>query len=461
MFVWQTWIAYRHVSSPGRGSALRPVVLMLLAMASAPARASEPGDASASPPPAQSPPVTWDARARELMNAGKLDAADALLDTRLKAEPKDVQAMFLKGMIALARNNYPAAILHFRQALEREPNATRIRLELARTLFLAKKDEDADYQFKLAIAQHPPEAVVQNIARFREAIRARRAWRFNVNFGIAADSNINSATDKERVDIFGLPFQLDPSARARSGTGIIASGDASVRLLRNRKVPIYLGTYGRMVRYPDHSFDDIYVGGEAGPEFRLWGGRLRIAVSGFQRWYGGDPLVTSVGSRLNYDKVIGGRWSLEAFLTARHNTYARRSDIDGWDIEASVSTNRALSASTLGFTYGSIQRTFTHDPGQSSWSARLGGGVLKEVGWGLRPQIAFEVGRQVNDAPLAFFSQARRDWRLQATASIYKRDWNVVGFAPSLRVTYTRNFSTISLYDQKRLRVDFGIAKAF
>ena len=401
------------------------------------------------------------AAAKALMATGQFEAAHEILARRLSANPGDVDALFLLGMIALAKKDYPEAIRHFRQALEREPNATRIRLELARTLFLAGKDEDAEYHFKLAIAQKPPEAVIANIIRYREAIRARRAWRFNVNFGVAPDSNINSATDKEHVDIFGLPFQLDASARARSGTGIIAGGDASIRLLRENKVPIYLGAYGRMVRYPDHSFDDIYVGGEAGPEFRLSGGRLRVAATGFRRWYGGDPLVTSLGARLNYDKVIGGKWGLEASIAARHNAYARRSDVDGWDVEASVSANRALSASALGFTYASIQRTIAHDPGQSSWSARLGGGVLKEVGWGLRPQIAVEVGRQLGDAPLALFNQTRRDWRLQASASIYKRDWNVMGFAPSLRVTYTRNFSTVSLYDQKRLRAEFGIAKAF
>jgi outer membrane protein len=52
-----------------------------------------------------------------------------------------------------------------------------VRLELARTLVLVKKDEDAHYHFRLAIAQHPPKIVIQNIPRFREAIRAARAWR--------------------------------------------------------------------------------------------------------------------------------------------------------------------------------------------------------------------------------------------------------------------------------------------
>lgn len=193
--------------------------------------------------------------------------------------------------------------------------------------------------------------------------------------------------------IFGLPFRLDPGARARPGTGIIVGGDASIRLLREHPVPLYLGAYGRMVRYPDHDFDDSYVGGEAGPEFHLPGGRLRTTATGFERWYGHKRLVTSVGGRLGYDKVIGAKWSLETSLSVRHNGYAHRSDVDGWDVEGAVSANRALDSSTLGFAYASIQR--------------------------------------------------------------------IAGFAPSVRLTWSRNHSTISLYDQKRLRAEFGIAKAF
>ena len=399
--------------------------------------------------------------AGRLIDAGRYEEAQALLDRLAADRVGGVERDFLDGMIALARKDYSHAEALFRKILAGDPGLIRVRLELARTLFLEQEDEDADYHFKLAIAEHPPEAVVQNIARFREAIRARRAWRFNLTFAIAPDSNINSATDKERVDLFGLPFQLDGSARARSGTGVIAAADASVRLLRDSKTPLYLAGYGRMVRYPDHDFDDIYFGGEAGPEFRVSGGRLRVAATGLERWYGGHPLVTSLGGRLNYDKIIAGKWALEASLAARNNAYARRSDVDGWDVEAALSANRALSASALGFGFASVQRSIASDPGQSNWQGRIGGGVLKEIGWGLRPQLSFEVGRQVNDAPLALFGKTRRDWRLLASASIYKRDWNVAGFAPSLRVSYTRNVSTISLYDQKRLRAEFGITKAF
>jgi tetratricopeptide (TPR) repeat protein len=399
--------------------------------------------------------------AGNLVDAGRYDEAQALLDRLAQDNTGGIERDFLAGMIALARKDYAHAEHLFRKILEGNPNLLRVRLELARTLFLKGEDEQADYNFRLAIADHPPEAVARNIARFREAIRQRRAWRVNVEFGIAPDNNINSATSKEQVDILGVRFKLNPDARAKSGVGNFVGGDVSLRLLRDQTVPVYLAAYARALRYPDHAYNDVYVGGEVGPEFRLQGGRLRATGTLFQRWYGGKPLATSYGGRLDYEKVIGGKWGVEATLALHRDDYAHRHDLDSWNLETGITANRALSPSTTGFGYLLLRRSAAVEDGYSYWNSRLGLGVLKEISWGLRPQVSLEVGRQVNDAPMPLFDLRRRDWTLQASASIYKRDWNVVGFAPTLKLTYNRDFSTIALYDLRRLRAEFGLTKAF
>jgi hypothetical protein len=372
-----------------------------------------------------------------------------------------IERDFLDAMSRYERRDYHQAEALFRRILDRDPSLLRVRLELARTLFMERKDEEADYHLRLAAARQPSQLVIRNIARFREAIRARRAWRFNFDMGFAPDSNINSATNKESVDVYGLPFQLDPSARARSGTGRFVGGDASLRLNRSGRFPIYLGAYGRWVRYGDHDFDDAYVGGEAGPELELAGGQLRTTATGLMRWYGRRPLVSSFGAHLEYEKLVGDKWTLGGTLLVRHNNYARRRDVDGWDAELRASANRPLGATTLGFAYAGIERSWANDPGQAFWRKRLGIGVLREVGWGLRPQLSIDLARQVGDGPLAPFGKERRDWFLQGNFSIYKRDWNLRGFAPSLSLTVTRNHSTIVLYHEKRLRAEIRLTRAF
>lgn len=371
-----------------------------------------------------------------------------------------VQHAFVDGMTSYAARDYRRAEAVFRRILDRDPRLLRVRLELARTLFMEKQDEQADYHFRLAAGEHPSAVVLRNITRFREAIRARRAWRFSFDFGFAPDSNINSATGKEAIDIYGLPFQLDPGARARSGTGHFVGGDGSVRLNRDGNVPIYVGAYGRMLRYRDHRFDDAYAGAEAGPEFRLAGGRLRATATGLMRWYGRRPLVSSLGAHLDFEKLVGDNLTVGGTLFLRHNDYARRGDVDGWDAEVRFSANRPLGATTLGFAYAGLQRSWANDPGQAFWRERLGVGVLKEIGWGLRPQLTLDFARQAGDGPLAPFGKKRREWLLQGSLSIYKRDWNLGGFAPSLSLTMIRNYSTVPLYDEKRVRGEIRLTKA-
>lgn len=398
---------------------------------------------------------------KSLIASGRFGAAQALLEARLLAAPRDTEALFLLGMVARGRHDLNTAISWFRKALDTDPGATRIRLELAYTLFLASKDHQADYHFRLAAANDAPPAVIANIARFRETIRARRAWRVDLTVGLAPDTNINAATNREQVEVFGLPFQIDPDSRARSGVGLLAMGEASVRLFRASKVSVYVATYGRALRYSDHRFDDYFLGLEAGPEFRVGGGRLRAAVTGLRRWYGNRLLGSGVGGRLAFDKVVGAKASVEAFASVRRNDYAAREDVDGWDYDASVAVNRALTGSMLGLAYLRVQRTTAADPGQSSWQAASGIGLRSEIGLGLRPGLQVEAAHQFNDAELFPFGAVRRDWRIQIDASLSKRDWQVAGLAPSLRISWTRNWSTIRLYDQKRLRLEGTLTKAF
>ncbi|QNP45766.1 DUF560 domain-containing protein [Sphingomonas sediminicola] len=272
-------------------------------------------------------------------------------------------------MISYSGKDYRRAEAMFRRILDRDPKLLRVRLELARTLYMEKKDEQADYQFSLAAAEQTSSQVRRNIANFRQAIRARRSWRLNVDFGFAPDSNINSATEKESVNIYGLPFRLDPDARARSGTGRFVGGDASIRLSRFGQVPIYIGAYGRWIRYKDHRFDDAYAGLEAGPEFAVAGGRLRTTATVLKRWYGGHSLVSSLGARADYEKIVGGGWNIGGTLIVRHNDYAQRGDVDGWSLEARASASRPLGLTTLGFADATIERGTAADRGRPTGAA--------------------------------------------------------------------------------------------
>src|SRR3546814_4272449 len=81
-----------------------------------------------------------------------------------------------------------------RTLLLRDPHDTRVRLELARVLFLLHRYAAADYHFRLSAARSPT-SVQHNISLFRRAIQAQRTWRVSVEGGIAPDTNVNRSEE--------------------------------------------------------------------------------------------------------------------------------------------------------------------------------------------------------------------------------------------------------------------------
>ena len=55
-----------------------------------------------------------------------------------------IEQEFIEGMTSYAARDYPHAEASFRRILDRNPELLRVRLELARTVFMQKKDEQGD-----------------------------------------------------------------------------------------------------------------------------------------------------------------------------------------------------------------------------------------------------------------------------------------------------------------------------
>ncbi len=97
-------------------------------------------------------------------------------------------------------------------------------LELARAFFLKREDDLSREHFERVLAGGPPPAMVANIRRFLEAMRARRRWSGRFGATLAPDSNVNAASGSDIIYIGGLPFRRDADAGTRSGVGAILWG---------------------------------------------------------------------------------------------------------------------------------------------------------------------------------------------------------------------------------------------
>ena len=116
------------------------------------------------------------------------------------------------------------AIAAFRSILIRRPELVRVRLELALAFYLKEEDSLARGHFERALVGRPPAALVANVNRFLNIMRARRRWNGYFGFSLAPDTNINAASDAEFIYIQGLPFRRGAAGPRSSGIGMVGWG---------------------------------------------------------------------------------------------------------------------------------------------------------------------------------------------------------------------------------------------
>lgn len=408
------------------------------------------------------------ALAENLVRDGKYAEARPLVAALASAPGLDVPHAFLEGMIALNTGDPATASSRFRTILENHPGQTRVRLELARALMMQGKFQGADYHLRLAQNDEDlPEDIARMIGNARSVIRSDRKLRFGFDFGFAPDTNINSATSTETVDVnFGpnrVPIELDEDARAKSGIGATASGYVGVRLPAGGATAIVVDADASILKYRDDSLDDYSMQLAAGPEFQL-GERtqLRAQAVGLYRWYGGKVAARQYGSKLTFQHDLTASKRLAIQLDGRRTESDLNSGYTGWQLGANATYEQVIGRSAL-FSASVLARRdiMDFDP-YSSRTVGANAGLGAELPLGINAGVSGGVSYVLYDEPQYFFSfDKREDWRLQGRAYAGLRQFRLAGFSPSVEYQFAKIDTNYDLFASERHRVQFKLARYF
>jgi len=460
------------------GGAVLHLLVLAMVLATPAAAQAVPATAQAMPAPESAPAIAGPAvEARQMSAAdvlglaarwieeGRLDEADTLLGGLERNRDGGSQRQFLQGTIRFLKQDYKAAAARFRAILRDEPAATRVRLELARSLFLLGDDAAADYHFRLAVADNPQREVLANVAAFRQQIRERRRWSASLEFGAAPDTNINQATSDRTLDNANLPGRpdkvvLSDDARRTSGVGISVEGQAQVRLVRFGNNAIVANGFAIINEYKGGTFDDYLLGAELGPQMTRRWGRLTVSGSGYRRWYGHEPYLNALGVRVRLERPVSNNWQWDYVAQWQRLDYRRNAGLDGQYFSVGAALSRALSARSFGQLRGFVSRQSARDPGFAFVDARSGLSYARELPWGLVANADLDLTRTWYDAP-SFFGPTRREWRVRAALALTKRDWQWLGFSPTVRFIHTSNISNLDFFTYHRERGEFAITRPF
>lgn len=407
-------------------------------------------------------------KAEEFVAAKDYEHALPMAQALGQAPGYEFQSRYLVGFIAVETGDLKTAEAQFRAILENNPKQTRVRLELARVMMMRGKNSSADYHFRLAAEDKSlPEDIARTVRNARSILRDQRIWRFSFNLGLAPDTNINSATSAETVNInfgpFELPLTLDPNARKKSGIGQTGGFSAGLRLKASDKIAVLIESDARFVNYKDQFADDVQIQMAAGPELRL-GDTSSVSLQGLaeQRWYGGRVANRDFGGRLGFQKVLDAGQRIGIEIDGRHTDSHFSPAYSGWLAGGNITYERIIGGTFIASASLFGRKDMLESAAYSNHSYGASIGVGGELPMGLNAGLSGSISRAKFDAPQMLYSTERRDdLRFFGRAYLGMRSVSLLGFSPSVEYNFTKIDSNYALYESTRHRVNFKLSHYF
>lgn len=408
-------------------------------------------------------------QALELHRGGKPDEAYRLLAPLADARAGDPDFDYALGLAAADSGRHGEAILAFQRVLARNPNSAEARAEIARVYALSGDVDTARAQFD-TVLQDPtlPDPVRQRFTRMVQDYDRQISGGGSDVTGFldvsgGYDSNVNTATDLTQVTIplfavFG-PGQLGPGSRASDdGFYEIQGGVSAVGAVgrQDRVFGSVLASYRGNADVP--GFDQASATGTVGAAHSFANrDTLSVSAQAQQFWLGGDSYRQAFGTIVQYTHLLDGGRALSVSGQAFRFDFDGQPLLDAGRLALAVSyAERNLVASLSGGKEDTIRAA---GDAQSNGFADASVGIEQPIG----SRMAFVGGIAANvrryDEPDVLFLARRKDERIDLSAGLKYLIADNIYVRP--RVTYTRNFSNIPLYDYDRWTASVGVRFEF
>lgn len=408
-------------------------------------------------------------QALALHQAGKAEDAYRLLLPLADKRAGDPDYDYALGLAAADAGHNGDALLALQRVLALQPNNATARAEIARVYALSGDVDTARQQFD-TVLQDPslPDPVRQRFTRMVRGFDKQIAGGGSdvsgfVDASAGWDSNINSATDLTSITIplfavFG-PGTLGAGSRAtEQGFYEIAGGVSGVTAVgrQDRLFGSVLGNWRD--NFNDSTFDQGSATGTAGYA-HSFANRDTLSLSGQvqQFWLGGDSFRQAYGAIGQYTHLLSGGRALS--VSAQYFRF----DFDGQPLldanRYALAVNYAERTLVASLSGGKEETLDPAGDAQSNLFADASVGVERPIAKNLAivGGAAFNL-RRYDTADVLFLTK-RHDERVDASLGLKYLVSDHVYVRP--RVTYTRNFSNIPLYDYERLTASVGVRFEF
>ena len=419
------------------------------------------------------------------LRQGELDEAEARF-RRLENDEDEAtrtEARFELGMIAVVRRDYRRAIQIFLDLLATRPGLARVRLELARAYFLDENYSDAAFHFQFVMADKElPEEVRANVMQYIEAARRQKSWVVALSFGLAPDTNRNSASGTSRciMSVFGPMCDTSGPSHADSGIGLKLNASVNHYWRWTKNWGLRSTAAAFITKYEGRDYDDNTLYGASGPRY-IFGdgaGEASVQATYTKRWLYDERYSYGPGVRADTNWTIAKQWAAAAgwsITDARYDDEATDAALRGYTRSYYLMPRYVidnLSFANLEFGYA---RDRPRMEDQRTRSRTYGAGYFREFSLGFSAGVNASVTNIKYDGLSLFMSDteegAAEDWescegdwflcykprraKIYATSlTLNSNKWNWHGLFPSLKYSYITRKSDFKVYEYDRHRLE-------
>jgi hypothetical protein len=348
----------------------------------------------------------------------------------------------------------PALSVPLLTSLLQDTQAVRVKLELGRALYLSGSWESARQVFVEVLTELPantPNAVRHNVERFLVEINHKlNPLQFGI--GLVKDSNPTQSTKPQKVRLFGLDFDYEPSQPAKDELGLRFSANYTQKPAQRWEWSA-LGSY---TQFESKNHTRLFIQ----PELRyLLEPNLKLWLRGGLEHEGQNNKTVRQANYVGLRKMdIWPKAQLSTVLDARwvNNRFPQFDFVNGRtaDIQASATyrpSPRLSVSATVGF-----EDVNAKDSSYAS-NARMVGlstGLLDAFA-GLNVTLSVRQKNRKYAKEDVFFGILRKDKELTHSIGFEKNGFYVFGLKPAVEFVFEKRKSNIGIaeFDRKQFLV--------
>ncbi|NRA85936.1 MAG: DUF560 domain-containing protein, partial [Rhizobiales bacterium] len=336
--------------------------------------------------------------------------------------------LLLAARLSFKQKNYSQAIDLYHHILSRDPSIVQVRFSLAEAYLLLKKYEQAQYHFKLVLAQKIPKQISNLIRSHLAYINHQKIWQATYGFNITPESNINQGTNNKIIMIGGIPFTLNDDNLAQRGINLNANGALVISPQINDTLYGHFKIFASGNYLTDSKQLNFNLGGELGLSIKEKTNKYSAGLTFNKQYFDRKPYSNNVGVWMTWDKLLSNKLSWNGRISANKTIYNITSKADynisiaqslryehnakfGFNFSPTLtykkSHNKLNDNATATFLVGtrhSLPNNFTIN---SNFSAKYGHYFQKNNLFGKkRKDLTFGVGVKITNSKIRIFDFA-------------------------------------------------------